>query len=138
MDIVFVLDSSTSVGPTNFRKVLSFVKLTVNEANTDSNGVRVGLMTYSTTSKIIFHLNEFREKTLLRQIDNVPYNYGNTNTADAIKTMRREMFNKRNGEREGIKNIAVIITDGVSNMNNQLVSVEARKARDYSNWSQLE
>lgn len=103
----------------------------VSDAGTDSNGVRIGLMTYNTQSNIIFHLNELKEKTeLLERIDRVPYNYGNTNTADALRTMRMEMFTKLHGDREGVSNVAVIITDGISNMNNQLVPVEAKMAHD--------
>lgn len=130
LDIAFVLDSSTSVGRTNFGKMLDFVRQLVKEASLDSNGVRVGLMTYSTNSEIIIQLNEFQNKEkLLAKIERVPYNYGNTNTADAIRKMRTEMFSKRNGDRDGVKKVAIIITDGVSNMNNQLVSGEAEKAR---------
>lgn len=87
-------------------------------------------MTYSTNAEIIFQLNEFQNKEkLLAKIDRVPYNYGNTNTADAIRTMRTQMFTKRNGVRDGVKKVAIIITDGVSNMNNRVVSSEAEKAR---------
>jgi uncharacterized protein with von Willebrand factor type A (vWA) domain len=88
-------------------------------------------MTFSTRSKIIFHLNEIKDKvTFNKEIEKVAYSYGNTNTADAIRTMRTQMFRKENGDRDGIKNVAVIVTDGVSNMNHQLVSTEAELAHD--------
>lgn len=111
--------------------MLDFVKLMVNDASIDSNGVRVGLMTFSSNPKVIFNMNEItNKKTLLERIGRVPYEYGNTNTADAIRALRTQMFTIRNGDREGIRNVAVLLTDGVSNVNNQLVALEAKRARD--------
>lgn len=131
IDIVFVLDSSTSVGGVNFKKMLNFVQQIISDAYVHPSGIRVGLMTFGTSSKIIFHLNEIGNKlTLNKEIEKVAYSYGNTNTADAIRTMRRKMFQKENGDRENIKNVAVIITDGVSNINHNLVSTEAKLAHD--------
>lgn len=58
--------------------------------------VRVGALIYSTNVKVQFHLNRYRRKVdVMTAIDRIPYIYGSTNTADAIKTMRDEMFTFR-------------------------------------------
>ncbi|WAR09890.1 CO6A3-like protein [Mya arenaria] len=131
LDVVFIVDSSTSVGFANFKKMLNFVKLLLEDATIDQSVVRVGLMTFNTNPKVRFHLNEIENRVkLINEIEKVPYEYGNTNTADALKTMRTEMFTEQNGDRKNVKNLAVIITDGISNMNNLMVPVEAETARD--------
>ncbi|XP_033728444.1 collagen alpha-1(XII) chain-like [Pecten maximus] len=129
-DIIFVLDSSTSVGTDNFREVLNFVKDLLSNADIDSGRVRVGTLIYSTGVEVRFNLNEFNTKAdVFRAIDNIPYILGNTNTAGGIRVMSTEMFTSRNGDREGIPNIAFVITDGQSNINTKDTIPNAELAR---------
>ena len=67
---------------------------------------------------------------MFQAIDDIPYIYGSTNTADAIEMMRTVMFTPRNGDRSGVPNVGVIITDGISNINSQRTIPEAEYARD--------
>ena len=118
MDIVFVLDTSTSVTEPNFIKILAFLKSFLSEAPIHTEGVRVGVLTYSSDVRIQFHLNEFESKReVLAAIDKIPYRYGSTNTAEALRTMNTVMFHGRNGDREDAPNMAFVVTDGVSNIN---------------------
>lgn len=80
--------------------------------------------------EVQFHLNAFSRKTdIFAAIDKIPYIYGSTNTADAIFTMRTTMFTSTNGDREGVQNIGIVITDGISNINAQRTIPEAETAR---------
>ncbi|XP_061187015.1 collagen alpha-1(XII) chain-like [Saccostrea echinata] len=89
-----------------------------------------GLMSYSTKVTVEFHLNTYNTKAeLIDAIDKVPWRYGSTNTADGLKTMHEEMFSKANGDRPGVQNICIIMTDGVSNINYERTIPEAKKAR---------
>ena len=45
-DMAIILDSSSSVGVANFRKVLNFVVGLLQDANIDNGRVRVALMTF--------------------------------------------------------------------------------------------
>ncbi|XP_061187018.1 collagen alpha-1(XIV) chain-like [Saccostrea echinata] len=131
MDLVFILDSSTSVGNDNFDKMKAFVKKFLQPANIGCGEVRVGLMTFSTQVTIEFHLNTYYTKAeVFDAIDNVPWRYGSTNTADGLKTMNEEMFFKTNGDRPGVQNICIFMTDGVSNINYEKTIPEAEKARE--------
>ena len=61
-----------------------------------TGSVRVGALIYSTEVEIQFHLNQYRRKSdVLAAVDRIPYIYGSTNTADAMKSMRDEMFTFR-------------------------------------------
>ena len=51
-----------------------------------------------------------------------------TNTSGGLKVMRK-MFESRYGDRAGVPDIAVVITDGESNRDPYLVRPEAEKAR---------
>ena len=63
-------------------------------------------------------------------MDSIPYIYGSTNTADSLKTMREQIFNPARGDRPDAPNIAIILTDGVSNINPRRTIPEAETARD--------
>ncbi|XP_060566778.1 uncharacterized protein LOC132725621 isoform X26 [Ruditapes philippinarum] len=129
-DVVFLLDTSSSVTAPNFRKMLSLTKLFVREANIDTGSVRIGLAIFSDDTNMKFHLDTFTIKTdILRAIDNIYYTHGSTNIFDALKTMRTKMFRRSMGDRPNVKNYAVLITDGVSDLNARKVAREARKVR---------
>ncbi|XP_076459446.1 LOW QUALITY PROTEIN: uncharacterized protein LOC143292771 [Babylonia areolata] len=130
IDLVFVLDASTSVTEPNFQLMKDFIKDFLFIADIDSGNVRVGVVTYSTEDYIEFHLNRYSTKAdVFTAVDNIPYRYGSTNTADALNTMRTEMFNPGNGERASVPNIAIVVTDGVSNINSRQTIPEAEQAR---------
>ena len=57
LDLVFLIDASTSVGARNFARILEFVKTFLGFADIDSGQVRVGVAVYSTAVEVEFHLN---------------------------------------------------------------------------------
>lgn len=125
-----MLDASTSVTEFNFQLQLAFVQDLIKPAEIDNGNVRVGLLTYSTEVYVQFQLNTYGTKAdIINAISNVPYNYGSTNTAGGLETMRTEMFSRRNGDRPGVMDIVVVMTDGVSNINSQRTIPEAELAR---------
>ena len=110
--------------------MLEFLKDFLSIADIDRGNVRVGILIYSTEVHIQFHLNEYKTKDdVYNAIDNIPYRFGSTNTADSLKTMHTEMFTRRNGDRPGVDNICILITDGVSNINSRRTIPEAEAAR---------
>ena len=130
VDMVFVVDASTSVTEFNFQVVKDFIIDFLSEAGIDDGSVRVGVITFSDDDYLQFHLNAYGDKmSLLRAIDGIPYKQGSTNTADALLTMWSEMFTAGNGDRAGVPNVAIVITDGVSNINSRRTIPEAEQAR---------
>ena len=47
------------------------------------------------------------------------FSFGNTFTAEAIRVARGEMFQEQHGDRPEAKNIMVIVTDGLDNVNSR-------------------
>ncbi|XP_025106489.1 collagen alpha-3(VI) chain-like isoform X11 [Pomacea canaliculata] len=131
IDLVFVLDASTSVTEPNFQLMKDFVKDFLLIADIDRGNVRVGVVIYSTEVFIQFQLNSYSTKAeVFNAIDNIPYRHGSTNTAGGLQAMRSQMFTPANGDRPGVKNIAIVVTDGVSNINSRRTIPEAEQARD--------
>ena len=130
MDIIIILDSSTSVGDDNYNKMKSFCKDFLKNADLDSGNVRVGIVSYSTGVHIEFNLNTYStSKDIIAAIDAIPYRYGSTNTADGLRTMRTQMYTAANGDRKDVPNVVIILTDGVSNINSRRTIPEAEQAR---------
>jgi Mg-chelatase subunit ChlD len=130
IDLTFVLDASTSVTQANFELMKDFVKDFLRIADIDNGNVRVGVLIYSTEVHLQFQLNTYRTKgQIFDAIDQIPYRYGSTNTADGLKTMRTQMYTAVNGDRPGVPNICIVVTDGVSNINSRRTIPEAEQAR---------
>lgn len=129
--MVIIIDASTSVTEPNYKKMLDFVKDIVQSGDIDSGDVRVGVVIYSTDVEIQFHLNQYTtEADVIAAIDKIPYIYGSTNTADALKTMHEAMFLTSRGDRPDVNNVAIVLTDGVSNINSRRTIPEAEAARN--------
>lgn len=128
-DLVFMLDSSGSVGKANFDRVKAFVRSFVDGVNIATDKFQIGVMTFSTTPNIRFHINKFTDKLeMLKEIDALPYEAGTTNTADALQQARTSMFTAGNGDRGNRGNVVILITDGGSNDFAQTV-LRAKEAR---------
>ena len=131
VDLVFVLDASGSVKADNFDKMKDFVKNFLSDADVDGGSVRVGVNVYSTGSKIEFNLNEHDKKDdMFKAIDAIKYQAGWTNTASGLEKMRKKMFTFAAGDRPNVDNVAIVLTDGQSNINAKNTIPKADKARN--------
>ena len=107
-----------------------FVKDFLLEADIDGGHVRIGILTYSTEDHVEFQMNTYTTKIeVINAIDSIPYRYGSTNTADALRTMSDVMYTPGNGDRPDVENICIILTDGVSNINSRRTIPDAEAAR---------
>jgi hypothetical protein len=59
VDLVIILDSSTSVGDDNYLKMKNFCKDFLKNADLDSGNVRAGILSYSTSVHAEFYLNSY-------------------------------------------------------------------------------
>ncbi|XP_051944830.1 collagen alpha-4(VI) chain-like [Hippocampus zosterae] len=116
-DVVFLVDSSGSIGNANFQEVREFLQNVVSGLNIGPDNVRVGLAQYNQNPVLEFSLLELADKnSLLAELGNLPYLGGGTQTGRAIDFIRTQLFNENAGSRasQGVPQIAVVITDGVS------------------------
>ncbi|XP_064361525.1 collagen alpha-6(VI) chain [Dromaius novaehollandiae] len=116
-DIVFLVDESSKVGSKNFQLIRAFLLKIVNALDIGSSNVRVGLVLYSNEPRLEFTLDTFRDKSeILNYLKNLPYRGGQAYTGVAIEFLRKKVFTQEAGSREkqGVQQIAVVITDGQS------------------------
>ena len=136
-DLVFVLDSSGSIeinGQGNWNLLLDFLVRLVESLDIGPNAIRVGLVSYSGRSTVNFLLDRYtRKDELINAIRNIPYIGDATNTAAAIEDMRTKVFTQR-GDRPNIQNIAMVVTDGVSNVDQRNTVPNANRAKDDGIW----
>lgn len=104
-DVAFLIDSSGSIGQHNFRLVKDFIYKVVEELTIGKRHTRVGVVSYSTSARMGFHLDDYITKSGVEDaISSVGYVYGNTNTAAGIKMVRRSVFNPSRGDRPDAQN----------------------------------
>ncbi|CAH1257629.1 MUC5AC [Branchiostoma lanceolatum] len=115
VDLVFLLDGSGSIGRTNFQKLKDFTSQVINTFDISPTHTRVGVVQYSTFPNTEFDMNSYSDRSrVLSAIERIPYKKGSTNTGKAIDFVRRRKFRPTNGDREDIRNVLVVITDGES------------------------
>lgn len=136
--MVFVVDSSGSIrygntgGEDNWHLILEFVTDMIKIFDIGPSGTRIGLVMYSDRAVSKFYLNTFG--FMDQVVDAVvalegQFMGGQTNTSGGLRVMLEDQFNRFNGDRPDIKNIAVVITDGESNVDRQRTIPDAEAAR---------
>ena len=110
MELVFVIDSSESVGPENFEIIKDFVIRLVDRTAVGRNATRIGLVLYSLDVHLEFNLARYTTKQDIRNaITKIPYMGEGTYTGTAIRKATQEAFLNA---RRGVSKVAIVITDG--------------------------
>ena len=120
-DLIFVLDSSGSIGGTSYQLVREFVYNFVSSLDIGPNDNQVGVIIFSSDAQVVFNLNEHNNKLeLLQAINSTPYLADSTNTAAALRLLIDVGFTENAGARlnsGALFRLAIVMTDGMSNVN---------------------
>ena len=109
--------------------MLDLVRRIVQGLNFDGGRTRVGLVTYSDTATVRFHLNRYTSKLEVLTAIAFVQEKGRTNTARGLDEARLNMFTPINGDRSGDPNTVIVITDGRSNVQRERTIPAADDAR---------
>ena len=97
----------------NWELQLEFLTLLLDLFEIGPNATRVGAVVFSEEVQLAFPLNAYTEaESVKRAIYNINFLRQQTNTAEALKVTRERCFNEANGDRPGVQNLAIMITDG--------------------------
>ncbi|XP_060067325.1 collagen alpha-4(VI) chain-like [Ylistrum balloti] len=119
-DIVFLLDTSNSLGAVNFDRQKQFVEDVVNALDIGPDDTQVAITTFQTVIQNVFQLNEYPNKSdMINAIQNIQFSPGNTYTDKALKYAREVMFQTANGDRPTVRNVLILMTDGQSSDHNE-------------------
>ncbi|GAB1599319.1 uncharacterized protein LOC115210637 [Argonauta hians] len=129
-NIMLLMDSSSSIWIVDYKKQLSFAQSLVDNFDigpTDLQ-VRMGAITFSDRAHLEFSLDKYNDSTSLkRALGNIPYRSGQTNTAEALQLMKKEILPKLLIYTNPF--MAIIITDGRSR-DSIATSMAARELRE--------
>lgn len=130
MDFSFILDSSGSIGASNWRKLLNFVKDVLDELPIGPNGTHVGIISFGNEADLHIDFNAPQYKDwLFGAIDVIPWKDQWTNTSGGIVVARLGLYSSQHGIRYTHPPISVLVTDGKSNVAEYLTIPEANAAK---------
>ena len=126
-DVVFVIDTSGSIGAAHFQLIREFTANVTTEIISRSPSSAVGVILFSGGANIEFNLTAHTSlNSLLSAINELPYDGANTNTAGALTLLLQTAQNGELGLRNNSFNSAIVITDGQSN--NPTATISAANA----------
>ena len=109
LELVFVIDSSESVGPENFDVVKDFVNALVDRVSVGPDVTRVGVVLYSHVNTVVLALgHEASADRVKSAVRSMAYMGEGTFTGSAIHSANRLFL----AARHGVRKVAIVITDG--------------------------
>ena len=115
-DVVFVIDTSGSIGSSRFQLFREFIGNITVELIDNSPRSAVGVISFGNTPHLEFNLQAHTNSSaLLSAINLLPYRGGNTFTHDALSFLLSIAQNGELGLRNDSSKVAIIVTDGRSN-----------------------
>lgn len=126
-DIVFLVDSSDTIGDAKFEEIRSFLRTFVEALDIDEQKVRVGLAQFSDRphQEFLFGANEGMKEDLPGMLSSITYRRGGPKkTGLALDFIWNKYFSQA---RQNVSKIAIVITDGESSDAVQGPAQELRK-----------
>ena len=124
--MVFVIDTSGSIGSSNFQLIREFTANITAELIRNSPRSAVGVILFSSNAHIQFNLQTYTSlNSLLLAINRLPYSAGLTDTAEALTLLLSTAQNGVLGLRSDSSKVAIVITDGQSNSRTATLSAAA-------------
>ncbi|XP_010871477.2 collagen, type XXVIII, alpha 1a [Esox lucius] len=124
LELVFVIDSSESVGPENFEVVKDFVNALIDRVSVSREASRVGVVLYSHVDVVVVSLKQQSSQNNIKAaVRNMPYLGEGTFTGSAIQTAN-QLFQ---AARPGVRKVAVVITDGQTDRRDAIQPEEAAR-----------
>lgn len=128
-DVIFALDSTTSVSDADIENQLSFAKEIVNSLNVQENGTRVGAILYSDQVVNALDMNDLYDRNdVIATLEKTKRTAGSNRLDVAIKHIRTKSF-RRGLARRNSAQLAVVITGSPSTYK-QYTRQEAKKAEE--------
>ena len=127
------MDVSSSIiwsEPANWQLMKDFVDRIMQAFPISPTQTRVAIVQFSDSASVEFLLNRYtNNRDVSRAIQAMRHTGGETNIAAALQVTREVVFTSSKEDRCGIKNIAIMITDGAANRDANQVGPETRLAK---------
>ncbi|XP_073774665.1 von Willebrand factor A domain-containing protein 2 [Danio rerio] len=125
MDILFVMDSSYSVGKGGFERSRHYMLKLCEALDVRQDKVRVGVVQFGSTPKLEVSLDSYKTKEeLKKKLKKIHYRGGSTQTGLALKFVLRKGFS--GGRNSSVPRVVVLLSDGKSQGAVQLPASELK------------
>uniref|UniRef100_A0A8C5YKE6 Collagen type VI alpha 6 chain n=1 Tax=Marmota marmota marmota TaxID=9994 RepID=A0A8C5YKE6_MARMA len=111
-DIMFLVDSSGSIGPENFQKMKIFMKNLVSKSQIGADRVQIGVVQFSDINKEEFQLNRFTTQSDISNAIDQMAHIGETTLTGGALTFVSQYFSPAKGARPNVRKFLILITDG--------------------------
>lgn len=109
LELVFVIDSSESVGPENFEVVKDFVNALIDRVTVSQDTSQIGVVLFSHVNMVVVSLEQQpSQEEIKAAVSRMPYLGEGTFTGSAIHRAN-QLFR---ASRPGVRKVAVVLTDG--------------------------
>ena len=125
-DAVFIIDDSGSIPSNDFNKGLKALRTMIERAQSEHPGSKFAAIKFSDQATLLF--NFISPDQAKKKLLNVVRSGGLTNTQDALKMARRDLFLNpaASGHRPLATRLAIVMTDGGSNIQSDQTVEQAR------------
>ena len=114
-DVALILDNSGSIRPGQYRQMMEFVETLILSFDVAPDKTRIAAITFANDAQARFNLNQFGDSLdVVDALMSMRRQSGGTNTAEALRLLREVTFQPRNGARDDVVKIGIVITDGKS------------------------
>ncbi|KAH9510213.1 hypothetical protein Btru_043782 [Bulinus truncatus] len=115
LDLVVIVDTSTSVGESNFILSLDFVRNILRPLPIGPDSVRVTLLRYSSDVEVVSYMNDHMSKDeKIQAVSYIKYTKGFTYTDKVLSETRTKVLVPDKGDRPDARDLVILITDGKS------------------------
>ncbi|KAG8516244.1 Collagen alpha-6(VI) chain [Galemys pyrenaicus] len=111
-DIMFLVDSSGSIGPENFSKMKTFMKNLVSKSQVGIDRVQIGVVQFSDVNKEEFQLNRYVTQSDISDAIEAMAHIGQTTLTGSALTFVSQYFSPAKGARPNARKFLILITDG--------------------------
>ncbi|XP_055985295.1 collagen alpha-6(VI) chain [Sorex fumeus] len=111
-DIMFLVDSSGSIGLENFSKMKAFMKNLVSKSQIGPDKVQIGVVQFSDINKEEFPLNRYMSQSEISNAIDAMGHIGETTMTGSALTFVSQNFSPAKGARPSVKRFLILITDG--------------------------
>ncbi|KAK0047864.1 FMRFamide receptor [Biomphalaria pfeifferi] len=126
-DILLILDSSTSIGRSNYGTLANFAAGLTRNFHIGPDAIQFGAVLFSDNIRNLFDLNHFHTNDEISQaLIHMPYLTGSTHTSLALDYAHNTAFTTQHGARNNVGKIAIVITDGNSQNHAQTAQAAER------------
>lgn len=109
LELVFIIDSSESIGPENFELVKDFVNALIDRVSVSHEATRVGVVLFSHMDVVVTSLQQLSDQASVKDaVRRMAYLGEGTFTGSAIRRAS-QLFR---AARPGVRKVAVVLTDG--------------------------